>query len=306
MLLPANIQNLLAHYSYDSPAVRLNLARIFMHGTLAGSGKLMILPIDQGFEHGPDRCFAGNVDAYDPLFHFSLALEAGFSAYAAPLGMLEAAATSPAGYLPTILKMNSSNSLLDSALPPRQAITGSIHDALRLGCIGIGLTIYPGSDDSLAMFEDVQRVIEEARRVGLISVVWSYPRGNLNKEAETALDVIAYGAHIACLLGAHIVKVKLPTEHLAIDAARSEIISHHLPTTTLADRVQHVMRSCFNGRRIVVFSGGEAKNDDALIEESTAIIKGGGHGSIIGRNCFKRPRADALQIISQLMKLYRE
>src|SRR5947208_3393592 len=195
------VREILSWYGSDNPAALTNLARLLDHGTLAGTGKLVILPVDQGFEHGPARSFAMNPVAYDPRYHFELALEAGCNAYAAPLGFLEAGAREFAGELPLILKLNNHDVLLEEK-DPSQALTASVADAVRLGCVAIGFTIYPGSEHRLTMYGQLRGLAEEAKRAGLAVVVWSYPRGSgLTKEGETALDVTAYAAHIAGQLG---------------------------------------------------------------------------------------------------------
>lgn len=300
------VKSLLAHYESDSPGTRTNLARMLMHGRLAGTGKLVILPVDQGFEHGPDRSFAMNTSAYDPHFLFKLAVEAGVSAFAAPLGLLETGAQSFCGQVPLILKINSGNSLYPKSCPSDQAVTGSIQDALRLGCVGIGFTVYGGSESSYSMLETLRDLIAEAKSYGLFTVVWSYPRGpELSKDAETAVDVVAYGAHMAALMGAHVIKVKLPSAHLGQATSASIFNAHDVTLATLAQRVQHIVQSCFSGRRMVVFSGGETKTTQGVLDDALAIVKGGGHGSIIGRNCFQRPYAEAMQLISDLCSIYR-
>jgi class I fructose-bisphosphate aldolase len=300
------VKRLLANYESDNPGTKGNLARLLLHGRLGGSGKLVILPVDQGFEHGPARSFAPNPPAYDPHYHFQLAIDAGLSAYAAPLGMLEAGADSFAGRIPTILKVNSANSLSREKQGATQAVTGSVSDALRLGCAAIGFTIYPGSDNAYGMFEDLRDLAEEAKTVGLAVVVWSYPRGgDLTTKGETAMDVIAYGAHMAALLGAHIIKVKLPTAELEQEAARKVYDKYQVPIGTLAERVAHVVQSCFQGRRIVIFSGGAATdNEAALFDDIRAIRDGGGFGSIIGRNTFQRPRDKALAMLKAIIDIY--
>ena len=299
------VRRILAGYESDTPGTRTSLARLLMAGRLGGSGKLVILPVDQGFEHGPARSFAVNPPAYDPHYHFGLAIEAGCSAFAAPLGMLEAGAATFAGEIPLILKMNSANSLARDKDGPTQAVTAGIDDALRLGCSAVGFTIYPGSDNAYEMFEDLRELADEAKAKGLAVVVWSYPRGGaLTSAGETALDVIAYGAHMACLLGAHIVKVKLPTAHIEQAEARKAYEAQGIDTASLAKRVAHVVQSCFNGRRIVVFSGGAAKADlDAVYDEVRAIRDGGGNGSIIGRNSFQRPREQALAMLGTIIDI---
>jgi class I fructose-bisphosphate aldolase len=267
---------------------------------------MVILPVDQGFEHGPARSFAMNPPAYDPRYHFELALEAGLSGYAAPLGFLEAGAREFAGALPLILKLNNKDTLADEK-DPLQAMTGCVHDALRLGCVAIGYTIYPGSSERITMYEHLRALGEEAKRLGLAVVVWSYPRGSsLTKEGETALDVAGYAAQIACQLGAHIVKVKLPSAHLEQDAARKVYESAKVPSGTLAERVRHIVQCAFNGRRIVIFSGGAASKEENLLEEVRAIRQGGGFGSIIGRNSFQRKKADALKLLGQVVDIYAE
>ncbi|MBA4096448.1 MAG: fructose-bisphosphate aldolase [Rhodospirillum sp.] len=302
MKLTPAVQKILSNYESDNPGTKANLARILMQGRLGGTGKLVILPVDQGFEHGPARSFAPNPPAYDPHYHFELAIEAGLNAYAAPLGMIEAGAATFAGQIPTILKVNSSNSL---AKAKDQAITGSVGDALRLGCSAIGFTIYPGSDYAFEMMQEIRDLAEEAKSVGLAVVVWSYPRGDaLSKEGETAIDICAYAAHMAALLGAHIIKVKPPTNFLELAEAKKVYEKEKIDVSSGAARIRHVVQSCFNGRRIVVFSGGAAKGEDGIFEEARAIRDGGGNGSIIGRNTFQRPRADALKLLDGIINIY--
>ena len=302
--LTENVQKILDCYESESDDVKANLARILMHGALGGSGKLVILPVDQGFEHGPARSFAINPDAYDPQYHCQLAIDAKLSAYAAPLGMLEAVPDALRAQIPTILKLNSSNSLADGGRAPSQAITASPYDALRLGCSAIGYTIYPGSDAAFSMMEDFQDLAAEAKTLGLAVVLWSYPRGgNLSKEGETALDVCAYAAHMAALLGAHIIKVKPPTAH--IEQKEAKAIYENIPSTTLTARIKHIVQSCFDGRRMVVFSGGAAKDRADILQEVTELQQGGATGSIIGRNAFQRPRHEALELLEFIIKIYK-
>jgi len=300
MRVNQRVKKILANYESDNPGTKANLARILMEGKLGGTGKLVILPVDQGFEHGPARSFAPNPAAYDPHYHFQLAIDAGLSAYAAPLGMIEAGADSFAGAIPTILKVNSSNSL---AVDKDQALTGSVNDALRLGCAAIGFTIYPGSEFAFQLMEEIREMAEEAKAAGLAVVIWSYPRGpNLDKAAETAFDICAYAAHMAALLGAHIIKVKPPTAVVSLEAAKK--VYEKIDGSTMAKRVEHVVQSCFGGKRIVVFSGGESKSLEGLYEEVRGLRDGGANGSIIGRNTFQRPREDALEMLGKIIEIY--
>lgn len=302
MKVTKRVKDILSWYESDNAGSKANLARILCTGRLGGTGKMVILPVDQGFEHGPARSFAPNPPAYDPWYHPSLAIEAGLNAYATPLGMMEAVADRVAGQIPLILKMNSANSLCGAK---DQAITGTINDALRLGCAAIGFTIYPGSDDCYSMMEEFRELSEEAKSVGLASVLWSYPRGgDLSKDGETALDVAAYAAHIAALCGAHIIKVKLPTDHLEQAEAKKVYEKHNIDRSTMAKRVEHIMQAAFAGRRLVVFSGGAAKGEHAVYDDARAIRDGGGNGSIIGRNTFQRPRAEALAMLHRIVAIY--
>jgi len=306
MKMTSKVKKILANYESDCPGTKASLARILMQGKLGGTGKLLILPVDQGFEHGPARSFAKNPDAYDPHYHYQLAIDAGLSAYAAPLGMLEAGADTFAGQIPTILKVNSANSLAPKDSTPNQAVTGTVNDALRLGCSAIGFTIYPGSHDTFDMMEEIRELSEEAKAVGLATVIWSYPRGGgVSKEGETAIDVCAYAAHMAALLGAHIIKVKPPTNVLGDAESKKVYESEKIKISTLAERIHNVTQACFNGRRIVVFSGGAAKSDKDILDEARGIRDGGGNGSIIGRNSFQRPREDALKLLADLISVYK-
>lgn len=297
-------KEILSYYESESPAVKANLYRFLETGTLAGTGKMVILPVDQGFEHGPECSFFANQEAYNPHYHFQLAIDAKLNGFASPLGMIEAGADTFAGQIPLILKMNSNNSLMAKGNDTNQAITATIKDAIRLGCSAIGFTIYPSSNQSLEMYEEVRELIAEAKSYGIASVVWSYPRGgDLPKEHETSLDVISYGAHIACLLGAHIIKVKPPKETLFKKNAAKLLEGQNF--SSLSSRIALIKRSCFNGRRIVIFSGGETKDESSVLAEINEIAKGGGNGSIIGRNAFQRPKKDAIELLGKICNIYK-
>lgn len=295
------VEKILKNYAGENPGVIGNLRRLLNTGRLAGTGKVVILPVDQGFEHGPARSFAPNPPGYDPAYHPALAVEAGCNAYAAPLGFIESVAHEYAGTLPLILKLNNSDSL-GGPEAPCSALTGSVNDALRLGCAAIGYTIYPGSGLRNEMYQDLRDLINEARAVGLPTIVWSYPRGAMTADGETAVDVVAYAAQIACQLGAHVVKVKPPTEMVYENAAKKSY--ENIPIGTLAERIRHVVQSCFNGKRIVIFSGGPAKGTEAVLEEIREIAKGGGFGSIVGRNAFQRSQADAVKLLHDIMDIH--
>lgn len=303
MKITATVKKILSAYDSENFGVKTNLYKILMHGKLSGTGRLIILPVDQGFEHGPDRSFAINPDAYNPNYHFKLAIDAGLSAYAAPLGMLQVGVGDYYGQIPTILKMNSSNSLTQLA---DQAITGTVDEAVKLGCSAIGFTIYPGSDNNFNLMEEFKELSKEAKDKGLAVVLWSYARGpKISKKGETAINIISYSAHMAALLGANIIKVKLPSDFLEEDVTKNIFEKNLVQIKTLNERVAHIKRVCFEGKRIVVFSGGDSKDDTSLIEEIKAIHFGGGNGSIIGRNCFQRKREDSIKLLNQIIDIYK-
>jgi class I fructose-bisphosphate aldolase len=298
------VRQILSWYPSDNPGVLTNLARMMNHGTLAGTGKFVILPVDQGFEHGAARSFAPNPPAYDPDYHVQLAIDSGCNAYAAPLGFLEAVAGKFAGQVPLILKVNNSDSM--AKMEPCSAVTSSIKDAVRLGCVAIGFTIYPGSSARNTMYEEIRELILEAKDVGLPTIMWAYVRGAaVPKEHETSIDLIAYGAQVACQLGAHIVKVKAPKETICQEEQKKVFEKYNIPVKTLTDRVRHVVQACFNGKRIVIFSGGEAKDTPALMNEVKEIAAGGGFGSIMGRNAFQRPHDESVKLLHDVMNTFK-
>lgn len=298
------IREILSWYANENPGVRTNLARMLQHGRLGGTGKMVILPVDQGFEHGPARSFAPNPAGYDPRYHFQLAIEAGCNAYAAPLGFLEAGVSEYCGEIPLILKANN-HDLLNDERDPISAVTASVEDALRLGCVAMGFTIYPGSTERTTMYEQLREMTAVAKEAGLAVVVWSYPRGSsLSKEGETAVDIVAYAAQIAAQMGANIIKVKLPGARVEQAEAQKVYQKYEIPISTLAERVRHVIQSSFAGRRIVIFSGGAATADEQFFDEARAIRDGGGFGSIIGRNSFQRKKQEALTFLSTVMGIY--
>lgn len=305
MALTDRVKQILSWYSSENPGTLTNLVRLLNHGALAGTGKLVILPVDQGFEHGPARSFGPNPDAYDPDYHYQLAIDSGCSAYAAPLGSMEVGAAKFAGQVPLILKVNNSDTLA-KVDQPISALTSSVEDALRLGCVAVGYTIYPGSGHRNRMYEDLREITLEAKRKGLVVVVWSYPRGaGISKAGETAIDVCSYAATIAAQLGAHIVKVKPPTAHIEQEEAKKVYEKFQVPVGTLAERTRHVVQATFGGKRIVIFSGGESKGTDAVLADVKELAAGGSFGSIMGRNAFQRSRGDALKLLGDVISIYK-
>ncbi len=302
--MSTRVEEILSWYPTADPRTIANLRRILLHGRTGGTGKLVVLPVDQGFEHGPGRSFAANPAGYDPRYHARLALDAGCSAHALPLGACELVAPEYAADLPLILKCNSSDSLYVGA-DPEPAVTASVDDAVRLGCAAVGFTIYPGSAGRNRMYQDLRALARDADAAGLALVVWSYPRGSgVSEVGRTAVDVVAYAAHLAAQLGAHVIKVKPPTETIESDAARAALEKAGVPLGSLADRVRHVVESAFDGHRIVIFSGGAAKETAAVLEENRQTALGGGFGTIMGRNSFQRPHDEAVQLLHDVMDIH--
>ena len=302
----SHVGKILQNYSVQPKGVLENLSRMLNHGALAGTGKLVILPVDQGFEHGPARSFAKNPQGYDPEYHVQLALRSGCNAYAAPLGFIESISREYSKKIPLILKLNHSDSLYQNSQSPLSSVVASPKQARQLGCCAVGFTIYPGSEKRKEQYEELAEISRSAQELGLAVVVWSYPRGaGLSKQGETAVDVVAYSAHIACQMGAHIVKVKPPSSHIELKKAKEIFEKESIPIQTLNDRVRHVIQSAFNGRRIVIFSGGEAKGADQLLEEIKQLKKGGAFGSIIGRNAFQRSESEGLALLKSVMDIYK-
>jgi class I fructose-bisphosphate aldolase len=245
-----------------------------------------------------------NPAGYDPDYHFELAIESACNARR-PARRAPRQRRSLRRGRPAHPEAQQPRDLHDEK-DPVSVQTGSVGDALQLGCVAIGYTIYPGSASSGRMYEQIRALTEEAHTSGLAVVVWSYPRGSsLSKEGETAIDVCAYAAQISAQLGADIIKVKLPTAHIEQDAARKVYEKEKVEIATLADRVRHVVQSSFAGKRIVIFSGGAKTGDAELMDQMRAIRDGGGFGSIIGRNSFQRPKAEAVKLLRSIMEIYK-
>jgi class I fructose-bisphosphate aldolase len=185
-------------------------------------------------------------------------------------------------------------------------VTATVDDALRLGCVAIGYTIYPGSELRNPMYEDLRELTLEAKSKGLAVIVWAYPRGSgLSKDGETAIDIVAYSAQIAAQLGAHFIKIKAPTAHVEQAEAKKALEKSKIPIGTLSERVRYCLQAAFGGKRVVIFSGGAAKGTDDVLEEVRQIAAGGGFGSIVGRNAFQRPRAEGIDLLKKIIAVYK-
>lgn len=301
------VKEILSWYPALTNMQRHNLLRFINYGRIGGTGKFVLLPVDQGFEHGPGRSFEPNPAGYDPAYHAKLAIESGCNGYAAPLGQVEAAADIIAeAELPTILKVNSHDLMMPDGDDPYPALTAWVDDAVRLNCAAVGFTIYPGSVHSKDMYEQVRELADDARAAGLVVVVWAYPRGSglPSKDVETAVDICCYAVHIAAQLGAHIIKCKPTKGVIGLPDHIKKDTYKNVPIDTLANRTKVVVKSAFNGHRIVINSGGEAKGDDEVLEEVRQLNAGGSFGSIVGRNAFQRQKDESIALLHQIQDIY--
>jgi|694.fasta_scaffold23319_6 class I fructose-bisphosphate aldolase len=300
------VKEILSWYKYTNTSEQQkNLSKILNYGRIGGTGKVMILPIDQILEHGPGRAFEPNPIMYDPLEQAQFAVDGGFNAYAAPLGSLERGYEILARHnVPTILKVNSHTLMIPDNENPKPSIHSWVDDAVRLGCSAVGFTLYPGSIHSNEMEQQARMLIADARKAGLITILWIYPRGaGLIKGQERAVDIIAYGVALGVSLGAQIIKVKLPIDSYGLSSNQEMRIYDNVPTETLTDRIKLVMKAAYNGHRIVIHSGGDYATAETLESEIRAIREGGAFGSIMGRNAFQRPTEEALNLIKNLQDI---
>ena len=298
---------ILSWYPQLNEAQKERFLRIIEYGRIGGSGKFVILPVDQGFEHGPGRSFEANDDGYDPCYHARLAIEAGCNAYAAPLGAIEAAYDIlQRAKIPTILKVNSHDLMMPDSSDPFPAVTSWVEDAQELGCAAVGFTIYPGSLHSREMYQQVRELVRDAKKTGLLVVLWAYPRGSglPSKEAETALDVVCYAVHIACQLGAHIIKCKPTTPLIALAENIKRGLYKNIALDSLSARTKMVIKSAFQGHRVVIHSGGEAKKEEEVLAEVRQLKEGGSFGSIVGRNAFQRPKEEGISLLHKIQDIY--
>jgi class I fructose-bisphosphate aldolase len=279
-----------------SPGKRTRLRRLlFEFGP--GSGTLLLLPIDQGIEHGP-RDFFPNPDSKDPEYQFRLAAEAGYSAIACQIGLAEKYYPDYAGQVPLLLKINGKTDVppSDDALSTTNA---SVEDAVRLGADAVGYTLYVGSPRQDADLHQLRGVREDCDRYGMPLVIWAYPRGTYieKKGGQKSLYAIDYAARLAMEMGADVVKLNLPSPEPNKDspAPYDEL------EVSQEEAVQQVVSSA--GRSLVVLSGGSRIDDDKLLDQTRYIMEAGGSGVIYGRNVWQRGHSEATEIIEQIKEI---
>ena len=277
-----------------APGKRTRLRRLlFEFGP--GHGTLMLLPIDQGIEHGP-RDFFPNPASKDPEYQFRLAAEAGYSALACQIGLAEKYYPDYAGQVPLILKVNGKTDI-----PPSDrafsSCNASVEDAVRLGADAVGYTLYVGSprqDEDLAQLRGVR---EDCDRYGMPLVIWSYPRGEAveSKGGQNSFYAIDYAARLAMEMGADIVKLNFPKSS---DKDKDAPAPYNEMDLSPEEAVSHIVQSA--GRALVVLSGGSRTDDETVLSHTRTILEAGGSGVIFGRNVWQREWSEALEIIEQI------
>jgi fructose-bisphosphate aldolase, class I len=279
---------------------RARLKRLLYHHG-PGGGTLLILPIDQGLEHGPVDFFE-NPASLDPQYQYELALEGRFSAIALHIGLAEKYFHEYAGDVPLILKLNGKTSIPSDA-QSFSAPTGTVEDAVRLGADAIGYTLYVGSPAQDRDFQQFTDIRAEADRFGMPVVVWAYPRGEAvaKKGGKESLYAIDYAARVALELGADILKVNYPVASAKDADSPPPYNTLHLSPT---EAFRKVVESA--GRALVLVSGGEKMTDTELLTKVRSSMNDGATGIIFGRNMWQRPKADALRITRELHAIFRE
>jgi class I fructose-bisphosphate aldolase len=278
-----------------APGKRTRLRRLlFEFGP--GNGTLLLLPIDQGIEHGP-RDFFPNPASKDPEYQFRLAAEGGYSALACQIGLAEKYYPDYAGQVPLILKVNGKTDVpsSDDALSTTNA---SVEDAVRLGADAVGYTLYVGSprqDDDLHQLKGVR---EDCDRYGMPLVIWAYPRGSAieAKGGRDSFYAIDYAARMAMEMGADVVKLNMPK--INPDKDKDAPAPYNEMDVDQAEAIRHCVESA--GRALVVLSGGSKADDDVVLQNTKMVAEAGGSGVIFGRNVWQREWNDALEIIEQI------
>jgi class I fructose-bisphosphate aldolase len=282
-----------------SPGKRTRLKRL-LYDYGPGGGTLLVLPIDQGLEHGPVDFFE-NPAALDPEYQYALAKEGKFSAIALHIGLAEKYYHEFAGEVPLILKLNGKTSIPSDA-QSFSGLTGSVEDAVRLGADAVGYTVYVGSPAQDRDFLQFSQVREAADRFGMPVIVWAYPRGEAvaKKGGKESLYAIDYAARVALELGADIVKINYP-----VPSEKDKDSPPPYNTLQLSHNAmfRKVVESA--GRSLVLVSGGEKVDDAALLEKVRSSMDAGATGIIFGRNLWQRPKAEALSLTRELHAIFR-
>jgi class I fructose-bisphosphate aldolase len=298
-----------------SPAVLRNLASLYDHGRLGGTGYVSILPVDQGIEHSAAASFAPNPAYFDPVNICRLADEGGCNGVASTFGVLGAVSRRFAHRIPFIAKLNH-NELLTYPNQFDQVMFGSVKEAFDLGAVGVGATIYFGSEQSTRQLQEVSAAFQEAHRLGLFTVLWCYLRNGAFKTPEvdyhTSADLTAQANHIGVTIEADIIKQKLPDSNGGFNAFKgygktSPLVYEELTTDHPIDLCRWQVANCYMGRVGLINSGGESKGTgDLAAAVRTAVIntRAGGHGLISGRKAFQRPMGEGVELLHAVQDVY--
>lgn len=300
--------------SNRSPQVLRNLASIFNHGHLAGTGYLSILPVDQDIEHTAGASFAKNPSYFNPENIIRLAIEGGSNAVATTFGNLALVARKYAHKIPFIVKINH-NELLTYPTKYNQIMFGSVREAWNLGATAIGATIYFGSEESDRQILEVSAAFEEAHSLGMPTILWCYTRNNAFKKNginyETAADITGQANHIGVTIQADIIKQKMPDVNggfTELNFSKSDPLMYsHLTTNHPIDLCRYQVANCYMGRIGLINSGGESKGESDLTEAlKNAIInkRAGGMGMIMGRKAFQRPFIEGVELLHSVQEIY--
>lgn len=301
-----------------TPGVLRSLQTLNDNGRLAGTGYLSILPVDQGIEHSAGASFAPNPQYFDPANIVKLAIEGGCNAVASTFGVLGIVARKYAHKIPFIVKINH-NELLTYPNQFDQVMFGTIEQAKNMGAVGVGATIYFGSDESTRQITEVSEAFAYAHELGMATILWCYLRNPKFKGAEgdmhTAADLTGQANHLGVTIQADIIKQKLPERNggynmLNVESSYGKTnpkIYSELTTDNPIDLVRYQVANCYMGRCGLINSGGESKGESDMADAvRTAVInkRGGGTGLISGRKAFQRPMAEGVDLLNAIQDVY--
>ena len=294
-------------------AVMRNLGLLFGSGRLAGTGYVSILPVDQGIEHSAGASFAPNPDFFDPSAICELAIEGGCNAVATTYGVLASVARRYAHKIPFILKINH-NELLTHPSTFDQVPYASVKQAFDMGCVGVGATIYWGSDEATRQLQETQELFETAHDLGMFTVLWCYLRSpGFKKDGvdyHAAADLTGQANHLGVTIGADIVKQKMPENNGGYPAVgfgkTHKKVYDELSTDNPIDLTRYQVANCYMGRVGLINSGGASGDNDLQQAVMTAVVnkRAGGTGLISGRKAFQKPQADGIKLLNAIQDVY--
>ncbi len=295
------------------PAVLRNLASVFRHGRLGGTGYLSLLPVDQGIEHSAGASFAPNPAYFDPENLMRLAVEGGCNGVATTLGVLGSVARKYAHKIPFILKINH-NEFLSYPNSFDQIMFASIDQAFELGCVGVGATIYFGSEESKRQLQEVAAAFAHAHELGMFTVLWCYLRNPEFKTSQAdyhvAADLTGQANHLGVTIEADIIKQKLPENNGGYDALNfgktSKKVYSELTTDHPIDLTRYQVVNCYMGRAGLINSGGASGENAIQQAVRTAVInkRAGGTGLISGRKAFQKSMPEGVKILNAIQDVY--